>query len=304
MVTCNTSQSDNERLLEYIGKHKQAFDIYEDIYPLALFEDFVQEQGKKGAMIATGGKGDKDRLYLTGFGFGFLDNKESQTVPNLHQQLQEFLHFFRQVENRVEVKLNYQLIKQFFGVNPDYQGIIELSIAVDARPEIAESRLKLYIILQNAPKKVETAIALCGDSPTLRAFLVNDMLVVGFDLFFDGRSEIEIYPVITQYELQRADIRSRIIPLLPPRALSLLDKCKYFQVGFSRANESNVLYFDTVFDANSFIDNLGNEMAKKIHAYYRHQPFFSLVVGIPEKDFYAPCIEQVKLSYRYHPNLA
>jgi LynF/TruF/PatF family peptide O-prenyltransferase len=123
---------------------------------------------------------------------------------------------------------------------------------------------------------------------------------VGFDLFLDGRCEIEVYPTITQDELQRVDVRDRITPFLPPRALPLLAQCKACQVGISKANESNILYFNHVFEPNIFIDNLGNEMAKKVHAFYRHQPFQALEVGIPEKDFYASSINHVKLYYLFN----
>ncbi|MBD2613212.1 LynF/TruF/PatF family peptide O-prenyltransferase [Nostoc punctiforme FACHB-252] len=297
MVTSNPIKANSERYLEYIGKHKLAFDIYEDLYPLKLFEDFVEVEAKKRGLFYILSNVDKDEIYPARFCLRFPSLEEAQLLYNPQQQLQTALNFFRQVESRPEVKLNYHHIQQFFGSISDFQGIILMAVAIDARTVITESRLKLYVWLKNAPEKVETAIALCGDSPTLRAFLVNDKLQVGFDLFFNGESEIEVYPIISQDELQQFHIRDRIIPLLPPRALPLLQQCAVFQVGFSEANESNILYFDYVHDPNSFVDNLGNEMTKKVHAYYRHQPIKSLTVGIPEHNFYGRAIEHVKLYY-------
>jgi LynF/TruF/PatF family peptide O-prenyltransferase len=303
MVTYNTIQSDSDRYLEYIGKHKRAFEIYEDLYPLKLFENyvqikgFVQTQGRETRTVGCNCSIEKDILYPARFGFGFPSYKEAQVFHNPQKQLEVALNFFRQVESRAEVKLNYQLIQQFFGAHPDFRGVYALGVGLDARPEITNSRLKLYITLKNAQEKVETAIGMCGDSPTLRAFLVNDMMQVGFDLFLDGRTEIELYSVTYEDELRRTDIQSRITPLLPPLALPLLDQCEFFQVGISPANESNMLYFNFSTESNNLIDNLGNELAKKVHAYYRHQPFQVLQVGIPEKEFYSSSIEKVKLYY-------
>ena len=304
MVTFNTIQNNSERYLEYIGKHKRAFDIYEDLYPLKLFEDFVQVHANKDSISACYCNIDKDRLYAARFGLGIsglaiglATLQEAQVLYNRQQQFQAAISFFRKVESHAQVKLNYQLIQQFFSNHFDFRGVTWIGVGVEARPEIGDSRLKLYVTLENAPEKVETAIALCGDSSILRAFLVNKKLEVGFDLFLNGHSEIELYPTITQDELRRVDIRSRILPLLPPHALPLLEQCSIFQVGISPANESNILYFDNVFNPNSFIDNLGNEMSKKVHAYYRHEPVQVLQVGIPEKEFYARSIEQVKLYY-------
>ncbi|MBW4616811.1 MAG: LynF/TruF/PatF family peptide O-prenyltransferase [Desmonostoc vinosum HA7617-LM4] len=297
MVTFNTIQNNSERYLEYIGKHKRAFDIYEDLYPLKLFEDFVQVQGKQGGLFRCACNVDRDSLSPARFALMFPLQEELQLLYNPQQHLQVAFNFFRQVESRAEVKLGYHLIQKFFSTHSDFRGIFGIGVGVDAQTNIGDSRLKLFIWLKNSPEKVETAIALCGEQTKMRAFLVNDILLVGFDLFLDGRSEIELYPTITRDELQRVDIRSRIISLLPPCALPLLDQCEMLQVGISAANESNILYFSDVLDPNSFIDNLGNEMAKKVHAYYRHQPVRHLLVGVPEKDFYAPAIEKVKLYY-------
>ncbi|MFN6515995.1 MAG: LynF/TruF/PatF family peptide O-prenyltransferase [Nostoc sp. CreGUA01] len=296
MVTYKPIQTNSERYLEYISKHKLAFDIYEDLYPIRLFEDFVQVEGKKGGSCFILSNIDKDQLHPGRFGLSFPSLEQAQLFYNPQKQLQTAFEFFEKVESRPEVKLNYHHIQEFFN-NSDFQGIFLMGVAIDARPEIIDSRLKLYIWLKNAPDKVEKAIALCGDSPTLRTFLVTDRLQVGFDLFFNGQSEIEVYPIINQDELQQVHIRNRIIPLLPPRALPLLKQCEVFQVGFSPANESNILYFDFVRDPNGFVDNLGNEMTKKVHAYYRHQPVKSLTVGIPEHNFYERSIEHVKLYY-------
>nr|QGA72590.1 MusF1 [Desmonostoc sp. PCC 7906] len=297
MVTYKPIQTDSEPYLEYIGKHKRAFDIYEDLYPVKLFEDFVQVEGRQGGMFRCGCNVTKDELSPARFALFFPTQDDLQLLHNPQQQLEAAFDFFRKVEGRAEVKVNYHLIEKFFGKNPDFRGIYFIAVGVDAQTEIAESRLKLFIHLSNAPDKIESAIALCGDSPTLRAFLVNNDLLVGFDFYLDGRSEIEIYPTIYQEELERADIQSRILPLLPPRALPLLKQCEVLQVGFSPANKSNILYFDFVSDPNTFIDNLGNEMAKKVHAYYRHQPVKHVLVGISEKDLYASSIEKVKLYY-------
>ncbi len=301
MVTYKPIQTDSERYLEYIGKHKLAFDIYEDLYPLKLFEDFVKVQGRKESWFYNCCNIDKDQLYPARFTFGYPPQKEAKLLHNPQRQLQEAFHFFRQVANRPEVKLNYRFIHQFFSIHPDVRGICFVAVGVDIRTVTTESRLKLFIGLKDAPDKVETAIALCGDSPTLRAFLLNDYnnyLLVGFDLFFDNHSEIELYPTIFEDKLRRADVRNQITPLLPPLALPLLDQCEVFQIGISQANDSNILYFDDVYDPNSFVDNFGNEMVKKVHAYYRHQPIKKLLVGAPEKDFYARSIEHAKLYYR------
>jgi LynF/TruF/PatF family peptide O-prenyltransferase len=239
---------------------------------------------------------EKDRLHPARFNLSFdeIISDKRYVYPNLNKAL-NFLH---QVEGRPGVKLNYHLLQQFLGKGLDISKVTWMSLAVDARTELSDTRLKFYITLEDYPEKMATAIALCGENRDWKKLLVSNQLLVGFDFFLDGRAAVEVYPTFFPKELQRGDVQLYLKSILPPQALPLLEKSASFQIGISDANESDVLYFDHVFDPNSFVDNLNNEMAKKVHAYYRHQPVKALLVGIPESEFSAWSIQHLKMYYR------
>lgn len=278
---------DSHKNLHYMNAHKSVFEV-EDLYPLDIFESFVQAQTESAMDCAC--KIDKDKLYPARFSLVFYNKQYAE------HQVNAAIDFFQQVEGRVGVKLNYQLLQQFLGTGFDFTKVIRNLVGVDARKELADSRVKLFIWIDNYPEKMERAIALCDSNKDLPMLLVNNQLLVGFDFFLDGRSAIELYPTLSSEELRRVDVQQRLAKVLSPPALRLLDQSRALQIGFSEANEGKILYYH-VLNPNNFIDNLGNEMASRVHAYYRHQPVRGLVVCIPESELIAGSIQKLNMYY-------
>ncbi|MGH1393111.1 MAG: LynF/TruF/PatF family peptide O-prenyltransferase [Trichormus sp.] len=277
----------SELNLTHIGKHKRAFEIEDYLFPLEQFEKLVQVQ--TDAMIDCACKIDHDTLHAARFTLTWKK-------PCAKSQINAALDFFNAVAARVEVKLNYQLLHQFLGNDFDFSKVTKILVGVDARREIKDSRLKLFIWIENYLEKIETAISLSGDSPELRSMLINNNLLIGFDFSLNVGNGIELYPTIPAEEFNRADVQMRLAKILPPKALELLKGCYTLQIGFSQANESKILYFHPT-DHNYFVDNLGNHLANRVHAYYRHQAVQALVVCIPESELLKSSIQKLNMYY-------
>ena len=278
--------TDSEKNLRFFEGHKNAFDI-DNIYPLDLFEEFLKTQ--EDCIIDCSCKIASDRLYAARFTLSYLSG-------DFRDKINASLDFFRRVEGQVQATINYQLLQEFLGSSFNFDKIKRVLTGVDARPEVKESRLKLFIWIENYLEKQETAIKLCGDSQDLRTLMIQNNLLIGFDLCLDGRAEIELYPTLAEEELQQISVQRKLAKLLPNLALQLLENCHAIQIGFSKANPCKILYFHPQ-DPNYFIDNLGNEMAKRVHAYYRHQPVGDLVVAIPENELLGRSIHHLNLYY-------
>ncbi|QEI40303.1 hypothetical protein BMF77_00868 [Dolichospermum sp. UHCC 0315A] len=287
MITYDNFVTDSEINLTHIGKHKQVFEIEDYLFPLGHFEKLVQ--GQKDAIIDCACKIDHDRLHAARFTLTW-------TKPDAKSQINAALNFFNAVAARVEVKLNYQLLHKFLGNNFDFSKVIKVLIGVDARREVKDSRLKLFIWIDNYLEKTETAISLCGNSPELRSILTNNNLLIGFDFSLNGSHEIEVYPTLSAEEFVRENVQIRLAKILPAKALEFLKVCHLLQIGFSQANESKILYFHPT-DHNYFVDNLGNHLADRVHAYYRHQAVRALVVCIPESELIKSSIQKLNMYY-------
>lgn len=288
------SQTHHEEISRFIGEHKQAFDI-DNLYPLNLFEEVASRLGHRARALGCCCNIERDKLYPARFYFVFQPMPSKPEI--FFSDLRTVLSFIERTKERPEVQINDQSLQQFLATGLDASKVKGISFGVDIRPDLRESRIKLSLLIENYPEKMETAISLCGENRDWKKLIVNRKLLVGFDFFFNNRSSVEVYPTFYREDLQRFEVKKHLEEILPPRAFKLLPESEWFQIGISNDNESDVLYFNDLICPNSFIDNLANQLTNRVHAYYRHQPFKTMLVGIPMAEFSAWSIQKVKLYY-------
>lgn len=277
----------NEKL-HYIGTHKKAFEI-DYLYPLDIFEQFVQTTGD--CLIECSGKIKKDKLYPARFDLQFSDR---QHLKNLNA----VLNFFKKVEGRVDVKLNYELLEQFLGNEFDFSKVQTILTGVDLRPELSESRLKLFIRIGDYPEKVAVAKQLCGNYPELQKLIRYDTLHIGFDFNLDGRSAIELYPELKREEFKQVQFRKLLEEILTPAALKPLDISTMMGIGFSQANEANVIYY-YLENLQEFLNYFSvNDTAQRVHNFYlQQQGSKKMWVALSESELIGGRIENINLYY-------
>ncbi|GAB1537782.1 hypothetical protein NUACC21_04360 [Scytonema sp. NUACC21] len=287
MISNKHTLLDRNKNLDYIGEHKRAFQV-ESIYPLEIFERFVREATDWGLECSC--KIEKDKVYPIRFNL-------FRNHPGC-QQFNAALDFFRQVETRNDVKLDYQLMHLFLGNDFDLNKIAQILVGVDLRTELLASRLKLWFVIEDYPEKLETAFALCDLTEELRSLMLStSLVVVGFDFYLDGRSIIELYPRILKKELQQVDVWKPLTKVLSPATLQLLDSSWAFMLGFSKANPETIVYCPTS-DPDSFLAKLPNNLAQKVHAYYQKQPVRGTIIAFRERELLGGAIQNLNLYYQ------
>ena len=270
----------SQKNIYYINQHKHIFDV-DHLYTMNIFDDFAQKVTHWGLECSC--KIQKDQLYPARFNL-------FRNQPNW-QDYQTAINFFQQVAARTDVKLTYHLIENFVGNDFDFSKVHQILVGIDLRREFSASRLKFWFIISDYPQKLAKAISLCQPAEELQLFLLDNSVVIGFDFDFNGGSEIEVYPSISKEKFQQ------LAKVLSPQALQLLDSCWSLIIGFSQANPEKIFYYRTS-DPNNFIANLRNDLANRVHAYYREQPVQGTIVGLREKEIIAGRIENLNLYYQ------
>ena len=202
----------SQKNLQFIGEHKNTFDL-EYLYPLDLFEDLVAQV--EPCRIECSCKIEDDKLDPARFNLAINDS--------FAQKAQTFLKFFNQVETRVGVKLDYKPLHLFMK-GFEYRKVNQIMAGIDARTQLAKSRVKTWWAIEDYPEKVETAIALAqSDSKALRMLIeINSSLVVGFHLYLAGKSEVRLYPSISREQFQKLETQAQLGKILSTPALKLL----------------------------------------------------------------------------------
>jgi LynF/TruF/PatF family peptide O-prenyltransferase len=177
-----------EQRLRFMRDHLDAFDV-EPSFPLRLFEESVFEiEGICGVEPTCNVEGD--RLFAG----DFQVSNYGHTWP---RSLTDALRFLDKVESRIDVKINRKLIEQFSALYIGSHQIENNTIGIDLRPTLQDSLIKIYLHIhpgEGNEELVRTAIALDGAkySVELTEVLLRDVIVIGFNLFLDGRSNVEI----------------------------------------------------------------------------------------------------------------
>ncbi|MGK7877356.1 MAG: DUF5838 family protein [Xenococcaceae cyanobacterium] len=286
-----TKKSLQEQRLQFIRAHQQAFDV-EPIYPLRLFEDFVTGVGGD-CTIEASCKVELDKLIASRFVLFFKDKAQ-----HWEKYLNQSLAFFRQVESRVGVRLDYSLLQKFLGDHFDFSKITVLTAGIDLRKNLADSSLKMHIRIEDYPqKKLDKALSLTSDSDDLirlRQFISG----VGFDFYFNSRSAIEFYPEVKEEDFFKLETQNLVWRHFSKFVLEPLEVTSLFGFGLSKANADPVLYY-TIKDRR-FLSNYFrlNDMAQRVHSFYQHQAILPYMwVGVTQKELEKTRIDSIRLYY-------
>lgn len=287
-----------EQRLQFIRNHQQAFDV-EPIYPLRLFEDFVM--GVEGnCTLEASCKIELDKLIASRFLFFFKDPE--QDWPSY---LSQGLSFFKQVENRVGVQLDYSLLQAFLGTDFDFSHVRTFTTGIDLRREsLTESSVKIHFRIEDYIAKVQTAIILSGcevgfleDFP--KQFLARYIPQIGFDFYFDGRCEIELYFEVIENNFDDPNVKKYLWSKMPPIALAPLKDTAVFHLGLSKANTNPVFYYQLKKYKGDLLNYFRiNDTAMRVDGFYRNQETdYGGWVGVALEELEKTRIENIRLYY-------
>ncbi|WP_414567370.1 LynF/TruF/PatF family peptide O-prenyltransferase [Nostoc sp. CCY 9925] len=177
-----------ERRLQFIRSYCDAFDV-EPTFALRLFEEAVLElEAPSGVEPICNVEGD--RLFAVHFQVASYEH----TWP---RSLTDASNFLDKVESRIDLKINRNLLDRFSALYIGSSKIKNNTIGIDLRPTLHDSSIKIYMHItpgEGNEDLVMTAIALDGAeySAELTEVLIKDVVIIGFNLFLDGRSNILI----------------------------------------------------------------------------------------------------------------
>jgi len=207
------------------------------------------------------------------------------------------LSFFRQVENRVGVQLDYSLLQKFLGHNFDFSKLEVLSAGLDLRTNLADSSLKIHIRIKDYPEKLQTAFVL-SDGAADSDYLSEFVELIGFDFYFNGKSEIEIYAELQEDDFFRPETINLVWRHFPDSVLNPLQGSSLFFTGLSKANNNAVLYYHLK-DRQGLTNYFKiNDTAQRVHSFYQHQDILpNMWVGTTQKELEKTRIENIRLYY-------
>ena len=274
--------------LSQIAIHRSTFRIGE---PYAMREFVGLASTLKHYRVECSCKVEGGRLYPARFNVWFKQKACQQAIKAV-------LNFFHNVEAYHGIELNYELWRQFYTEDFDFSRVQRFIAGVDLRDTLAESRLKMWFIIDDYEQKREAAIRLHGDSEELRLLMIHDELLVGFDFYLDGQQTIKIYPDVGRDELTNTDIKQRFARVLSQPALELMKLCHRAHVSFGSEKQDRIIHYHPI-ESMSFVNTIvRNDLAQEVDLFYRSRPVLDQVVSLREREIIEGVIESVNLYYK------
>jgi LynF/TruF/PatF family peptide O-prenyltransferase len=221
-----TPHYDVAACVEVIERHRHAFGVGES-YPLRRFIDMVAHASS--ATLECSCKIEGDEMHAARFNLWFQDDDRAA-------QMAAVLAFLRDVEAEQGPTLDDRLFRAFYTPAFDWTGVRAFVVGVDLREHAADSRLKVWFMLDE-PATIDAALTLSPFGNDARRLVVGPGLLIGFDLFLDGRSAVKLYPRVTHDDLQRPETYDRLAALLPSAVLAMMSESRWSHISFTDTGE-------------------------------------------------------------------
>ncbi|MCC3435324.1 MAG: LynF/TruF/PatF family peptide O-prenyltransferase [Microcoleus sp. PH2017_40_RAT_O_B] len=262
-----------DRRIQFIRAHQEAFDV-EPTFPLPLFEEIIIEiEGI--CSVKPSCKVEGSQLLAGRYETVVLPMRK--TWPKL---LTHTFKFLDKIENRLGVRLNRKSFEQFVAAHIGSRKIMDNTIGIHLSSKLEDSSVMLYIHLdteEDCEELARTAIALDGGhySDELTQVLIRDMGVIGFELFFDGRTHLTLCPVTPAQPGSLGNRGKYLTPYIQKyfseKVNSIFRESSIFKICFSKAYARPVLgfYFKNLKDIPKYFRF--NSLGDRIYGFCQSQ---------------------------------
>lgn len=221
----------NKQFEKYLY-HKKRFDL-EETTQLKLFEEFLQSAPEY--LIECSCKVKKEEMFPYRFNV-FFDK-------NLIKSTNCIFDFLKNISENGAI-LNYDILKKIFSSKINIKKLEVVSLGIDFRKELKDSRVKCFFETNSRYYELfNLAMNLHGVSEKVSEVMFKNRLIIGVDLFFDGKTQIKLYAPFKKFELKNEVIFNNLNKIFPNQVFELLSKNKTLYISFKGPPFNRILSF-------------------------------------------------------------
>lgn len=194
--------------------------------------------------------------------------------------------------------LNFSLLEKLIK-NIDFKKINQFIVGVDLREEPVDSRVKLWLIVEDYPDKVAECVEVNGSDQSVRDLVKHssNIFLFGFDYsLLDYKSRIKIYPLYFEDQIRENNVKELFSRLFCPETRRLIDQCKRVHVSFQGRDFQKIIHF-TPRLPDAFIQQLNHPTVNEISAKYRSRGYPPSIISLADKQLAAARLEDINLYF-------
>lgn len=217
--------------------------------------------------------------------------------------LASVLRFVAATNRREGIRLDRSLLDRAVERWFDRSRTTALGIGIDCRQHPEISKIKCYFRLIDAPDAVGEVLALHRPAIHPADYRIHDRLIFGIEMYFDGKTAIEIYPLLDYGDLQNGAWMNRLG--FSPEAARWIAASTSLIVSFA-PDGKRILHFyprhPTRFVRMTRLRHLANayshvQIAEHLTAGWEVPHRFNTIFTMAEDDIGAKGISPVTLQY-------
>ena len=171
-------------------------------------------------------------------------------------------HIFRyldQLSEYEDVRLNRSILDQIMDEGLDLSRVDKLGVGVDFPESTKDAKVKVYFAIKDYPEKWAQVLAIHPPVDGIDAYPMNDTF--GINIYFDGRTYIEIYPSLKGADCMNMALLKKL--RLQDISRDLLSTCSGLFVSFE--NDGRRVFHFSLHSPTKFIRMIGNRQLTHLY---------------------------------------
>ena len=210
--------------------HKKEFGL-EDNNFLRLFEELLSRP--PCSILECSAKISPEGIHAARVRLGYEQR-------DIREGLDQIYHFLARIEGCDKVLLDRSILYRIVDKELDVSRVMATGVGLDHRENGKDSKVKCYFMIRECPEKVDQVLPIHWPVDHIRDYLIHKVLMFGIDMYFDGRTGIEIYPFLDSQDLRNATLLEKLKFRDP--LLGFIEECSTLHISFEDGG-SRVLHF-------------------------------------------------------------
>ena len=280
-------------LIEMYDFHRREFGL-EDNEFLRLFEESLSQP--PCSILECSVKISQKGIHAARLRLGY-EQKDIQEGVNA------ICHFLHRIAVYDNVLVNREILYRIVDRRLDLSRVMAVGTGLDYGKKVNGSKVKCYFMIREYPEKVDQVLSLHPSVDGIRDYLIHEVFMFGVDMYFDGRTGVEIYPFLELQDLKNSELMDKL--KLRGAVDGFIEECSRLRVSFE-GDGKRVLHFHPQ-SPTRFVHLIGNRKLSLLYSNVQILNFLlsrsfetepvSVNLALMEDEIISNNIENINLQY-------
>ena len=273
--------------------HKKQFGLKDNKF-LRLFEKLLSRP--PCSILECSAKISPEGIHAARLRLGYKQK-------DVQEGLNAIYHFLHRIARYDNVLLNREILYRIVDRRLGLSRVMATGVGLDHRKSGKDSKVKCYFTIREYPDKVDQILSIYRPVDRIRDYLIHEVFMFGIDMYFDGRTGVEIYLFLEHQDLKNAALMDRLE--FREAVLGFIEECSTLHISFEDDGR-RVLHFHPL-SPTRFVRLIGNRQLSLLYSNVQILNFLmsrsskaqplSVNLALMEDEIVSKNIQNINLQY-------